>query len=205
MKTKIERFIIGVLLAPPAPVAFFLLGWWGSFEFIPEKWIPYGAIGGFLLGVVIDILILQKLIDRFDKLGMAFWSVVYLFYSIVFFGFSMGVPVLNAFLSLPAGLVIGSILAAENADIYRAHSTARRTAWFCTAVLLLICIASATIALLSESTASDLQGMLGLGFEITPGMILGLIGIGGLVLLVSGWLMANTAVRLTFKYFHSPI
>jgi hypothetical protein len=205
MKIKIERFIIGVLLAPPAPLAFFLLGWWGSYEFMPEKLIPYGAIGGLILGILIDILILQRLIDRYDKLGMAFWSVVYLFYSIVIFGFFMGVPIFNSLLSLPAGMLIGSILVAENADINRAYKTVRRTAWFCTAVLMLVCIASATIALLSESTASDLQSMLGLGFEVTPGMILGLIGIGGLVLLVSGWLMANTAVRLTFKYFQSQI
>jgi hypothetical protein len=72
-----------------------------------------------------------------------------------------------------------------------------RTAWFTTGVLVLVCIASAFIALASPSTAADLRGMLGLGFEVTQGMIIGLILIGGPALLAGCWVLSVASVRYT--------
>jgi hypothetical protein len=201
MNRKIERFFLALILAPPTPLALFLAGWWGAFQFLPEEWIPFVAISGLLLGILIDIFILRRLIDRVDHLSIVFWSAVYLFYSMGAFGFFMGVPVFNSFLSLPAGFVVGRKLAAEKADLLRVRRAARRTAWFSTGILAVVCVASATVALLSNSTASDLQHMLGLWFEVTPGMILGLIVIGGLALLALGWGLAVVSVRFSFTFF----
>jgi hypothetical protein len=202
MKTKLERFVLGLILAPPAPLALFLGGWWGTYEFLPGKWIPFGAICGLLLGILTDILILKKLIDRVDKLGMVFWTAVYLFYTMGVLGFSMGVPVFNILLSLPAGFIVGRRLAVDNADLTLVRKSARRTAWFSTGILALVCAVSAFLALLSKSTASDMQGMLGLRFEITSGMIIGLILVGVLVLLVMGWGLAVVAVRFSYTLLH---
>jgi hypothetical protein len=122
---------------------------------------------------------------------------VYLFYSIGVFGFFMGVPVFNTALAIPAGFVVGGRLAAENADRQQAWKTAQRTAWFTTGVLALVCAVSAFIALVSTSTAGDLRGMLGLGFEVSQAMIIGLILVGGTVLLSVCWGLTIFCVRLT--------
>jgi len=203
MKMNLEHFALGLILAPLAPLAGLLSCWSAAYAWLPETWIPFAAITGLLIGVVVDIFMLKKLLER--RLSLLLWVVVFLFYSVGVFGFSMGVPVLNTALAIPAGFVIGSRLAADNADRMRVRKNAQRTAWFTTAVLALICAASAMIALVSASTASDLRGMLGLGFEVTQGMIIGLILVGGAGLLAAGWGLSVASVRLTFSFLQSKV
>lgn len=114
----------------------------------------------------------------------------------------MGVPVIIAALALPAGFIMGSHLAATKADPIRLRRTALNTAWFVTVVLALACIASAIIALISPSTASDLRGMFSLKFEVTQSMILGLIFFGGSALLAIAWVLAVASVRITYRFLH---
>ncbi len=76
-----------------------------------------------------------------------------------------------------------------------------RTAAFTTSVLALVCIASASFALASESTPSDLNGMLGLPFTVTQPMIAGLIVGGGSALLVLNWWLAVKSVERKYEYF----
>ena len=205
MKTKLERFAFGLILAPLVPLALFMGGWWGAYELLPENWIPFGALFGLLLGLLADVFLLKKLIDRAYKLGLAFWVAVFLFYSIGVFGFCMGVPVFNAALAIPAGFVIGGKLASQGADKLQVRRAAGRTAWFTTGVLAFVCAASAFIALMSESTASDLRGMLGLGFEVTQGMIIGLILVGGAALLAVGWGLTVISVRFSHKFLQRKV
>jgi hypothetical protein len=117
----------------------------------------------------------------------------------------MGVPVVNVALAIPAGFVVGSRLAEENADLPRVRKTTRRAVWFTTGVLALICIASANIALASPSTPEDLRGMLRLGFEVTQGMLLGLILVGGAALLATGWGLAVASARLTYSFLQRKV
>jgi hypothetical protein len=198
MKIKLERFALGVILAPVAPLAGLLGCWWTAFALLPEKWIPFAMNPGLLAGILVDVFLLKKLLDR--RQSWLFWMAVFLFYSMGIFGFSMGVPVLNAALAIPAGFVAGSRLAADEVDRQHARRTARRTAWFTSGVLALVCAASAAIALASPSTANDLQGMLGLGFEVTQEMIVALILVGGAALLALCWGLSVAVVRLTYHF-----
>jgi hypothetical protein len=197
MKTKLERFALVVIIAPLVPLASLLVCWWSAYALLPEKWIFFAMIAGFLAGILADIFQLKKLLYR--RLSLPFWVAVFLFYSIGTFGFFMGVPVINAALAIPAGFVIGSRLAADNADWQQVRKAAQRTAWFTTSVLAFVCAASAFIALVSSSTANDLRGMLGLGFEVTQGMIISLILVGGAALLVVCWGLSVASVRLTYR------
>jgi hypothetical protein len=195
METKLERLAHGLMLAPLAPLAGLLCGWWSAYALLPEAWIPFAAIAGLLAGILADVFLLKKYFDR--RLSLTLWVAVYLFYSMGIFGFVMGVPVFNAALAIPAGFVVGSRLAAEHADPSQVRKAEMRTAWFTSGVLALVCAASAFIALASPSTADDLRGMLGLGFEVTQGMIIGLILIGGAALLAGCWGLSVASVRLT--------
>jgi hypothetical protein len=179
MKTKLERFIRVLILAPLAPLALFLGGWWLAYFILPEKWIPLGAILGFILGLLTDI---------------------FLFYSVGLFGFFMGVPIFNLALAIPAGFILGSRLASQRADEIGLRSVMRRAAGFTTIVLAFICMASAIIALADPYTAANLQGMFRLRFDVTRGMIIGLIVIGGALLLILNWLLASASVRFTYKF-----
>jgi hypothetical protein len=198
MMTKLERIALGLILAPATPLVGLLGGWWGAYALLPEKWIPLGAIAGLLAGILVDPFLLKKLLER--RPSLLLWGTVFLFYSVGIFGFFMGVPVVNAVLAIPAGFVIGSWLRAENANRPRAWKAAQRTAWFTSGVLAMICVASAFIALTDPYTASGLQHMLGLGFTVTQGMVIGLILAGGAGLLLVCWGLTVAAVWVTYKW-----
>ncbi len=199
MIPKLERFGLGLILGPLAPLAGLLVFWWAAYAGLPESWIPYAALAGLLLGILADVFFLKRWVGMAHRLGSKSWAVIFLFYSMGFFGFFMGVPVFNAALALPAGFVVGGKLASESADRLRVRKAAWQTAWFTTGVLALVCAASAFAALASASTASDLKGMLGLGFEVTQGMILGLILVGGALLLAVNAGLTFLSVRWTFR------
>jgi hypothetical protein len=200
MKTNIERFTLGIILAPIAPIAGLLGFWWASFALLPEKWISICALSGLALGILADLIILKKLITRAYQLGTVFWLAVLLFYSVGTFGFCMGVPLLNAALAVPAGFVVGGKLARETVDRVRLRSVTLRTCILTTSLMALVCATSAFVALMSPSTPSDLRGMLGLGFEVTPAMIWGLILVGGTGLLTVNWVLTGLSVHLTHRF-----
>jgi hypothetical protein len=203
MKTKLERFALGCILAPVLPLVGLMGCWWLGYTLLPEAWIPFVTIAGVLAGILADFFLLKRLLDH--RPGWPFWVAVFLFYSTGIFGMFMGVPVVNVALAIPAGFVVGSRLAEDNADPQRVRKTAQRTAWFTTGILALICIASACIALASPSTPYDLRGMLRLGFEVTQGMIIGLILVGGTALLATGWGLAVASVRLTYLFLQRKV
>ena len=204
MKTKMERFTLGLILAPLAPLALFMGFWWLSNTLLPEKWIPYGTLFGLFLGILADAFILKKLIARAYRLGTVFWLAVLLFYSIGTFGFFMGVPIFNAALAIPVGFVVGGKLAGEKVDGVRLRRASLQTCILTTVLMVLVCAASAFFALLSPSTPSDLRGMLRLGFEVTPAMIWGLILVGGVGLLVINWLLTSLAIHFTHRFLSTP-
>lgn len=203
MKTKLERSILGLILAPLMPLALLLGGWWLAYVLLPEAWIFLGALFGLLLGLLLDFPLLKKWINDADMLGIPFWAVVFVFYSIGLFGFFMGVPVFNLVLALPAGFILGSRLASQHADEMKLRVVSRRVSEFTTFVLALICAASAMIALADPFTEANLQGMLALPFDVTRGMVIGLIIVGGVVLLLLNWVLTFASVRITYKFLKS--
>jgi hypothetical protein len=203
MKTKIEHFILGCILSPMAPIAGLIGFWFLAYDFLPEKWIPICTICGLALGILADVFILKKLIRRAYQLSNGFWLAVLLFYSMGIFGLFMGMPVFNAALAVPAGFFVGAKLAREMADRSQVRRASIQTCVLTTVLMVLICAASAFFALMSPSTPGDLRGMLGLGFEVTPVMVWGLILVGGLGLLVINWALTGLSIRLTHRFLSS--
>jgi hypothetical protein len=196
---KIEIAVIGVIFGAVPIIACFLAGWWISIPFIPEKWIPLLAFTGLFIGVGIDSIFLKEWIRTAYSMKPLVWMMMYLFYSVGMFGMFMGVPVFNVGLALPVGFFIGGWLAHLNADSTRVARTARYTALYTTGVLAFLCIASAGIALASDSTRSDLHGMF--GFPITTAMLIGIIVGGGFFILVLQWWLVSRSITLVFRLF----
>ena len=198
---KIENAAIGIALGAVPVIACFLAGWWISVPLVPESRIFLCALAGLSLGVLVDVLFLGGWVRRAYSLKTWVWMAVYVFYSVGMLGFFMGVPVFNVILALPAGVFVGRWLAHTGADSTRMQKAARRAAVFTTSILGLVCVASATVALTARSTASDLQGMLGVSFQVTPAMILGIIVVGGSVILALDWWLTIRSVKRAYGYF----
>ena len=204
MHAKLEHLGIGLVLGPVAPLIGFLGMWWVTYSLLPEKWVPLGAISGLLFGVLVDFIFLKRRINIAHQLDIKLWGAIYLFYSICIFGFFMGVPVFNLGLTLPAGFIIGARLASQNAMPTRIKTVTRQTALFTTIVMFGICLASGLIALTDPYTAANLEGMLGLHFQLTQTMIIGIILVGGLILLILQWCLVNITIQKTFSFMKVP-
>jgi len=203
MRTKLERLFLGLIIAPLAPLSGLLGGWFIAYATLPENWIPPVTILGIALGILVDIFFLKKLLEHPYDLPPAFWLSILLFYAVGMFGFFMGVPVLNVFLAIPTGFVVGGWLAHKAADLAGVRAATIRTCILTTVILFLTCAGSASVALASPSTPHDLEGMLRLGFEVTQTMIWGLILVGGAVLLAVNWALTNFSVRFSYHFLRS--
>ncbi|MCX6254835.1 MAG: hypothetical protein NTV31_10210 [Bacteroidia bacterium] len=58
---------------------------------------------------------------------------------------------------------------------------------------------SGLLAISEETIGVELQKMLGLGFEVTSGMILAIILIGGLTLIVTQYYLTRIVITKTIK------
>ena len=198
---KIETVIIGLIFGAVPVIAGFLAGWWLSIPFVPEFLVVAGMLVGILAGILIDVAFLKKWIYRAYSLSPIIWVGIYLFYSIGIFGMFMGVPIFNVALAVPAGFFVGAYLAQQKAQFPQVQQASRRSSLVTTGILALVCAASAIIALSDPYTAGSLEGMLGLGFSVTPLMVIGLIVIGGSFILVLQWWLTKKSVELTYRYF----
>ncbi len=198
---KIETAALGVTLGAMPVIAGFLTGWWASIPFVPESAIWRCALAGLLLGLLIDAIFLRRWVRQAHSLKTWVWMAVYGFYSIMMLGFFMGVPVFNLLLALPAGVFVGGQLAYTRVAPAYVQRAARNAATFTVSILALVCLSSASIALASPSTASDLQSMLSLPFPVTSKMILGIILCGGLLMLALDWWLTIRCVKRAYKYF----
>lgn len=200
MMQRIEKAIIGMIIGAVPVIACFLAGWWISISLVSESRIFQYALTGLLLGILVDVIFLRNWVRHAYTMKLWVWMGIYGFYSIGMFGFFMGFPVFNVMLALPAGVFVGRWLTHRSVDPARMRKAAQQTAVFTTSVLGLVCIASASIALLDPSVALDLQGMLGLPFPVTPVMILGIILSGGTLLLAIGWWLTVESVKRVYQF-----
>lgn len=196
---RLENTIIGIGIGAVPIIACFIAGWWLSLPFVPETKIFLYALAGFLFGTLIDIIFLRNWIKHAFTMKLWIWMGIYGFYSIGLFGLFMGFPIFNLFLALPAGIFIGRRLTHQGVDPNRMRKVAQQTAIFTTIIMGLVCITSASIALLDQSVAADLQGMLKLPFPVTTSMIIGIIVIGGTLILAFEWWLTIKSVRCGYK------
>ena len=201
---RLERLTVALALGGIPPLVGLLAGWWGSVPLVAERWIWLGALLGLLVGTLVDALYLRRWVRRAPELSWWSWAAVYIFYTAGAYGSFMGVPVPLAALALPAGIIVGSRLARTGALASRGAPVAanasathltRRACGFTTGVMAAACIASAALSLTDPHTAANLEGMLGLPFDVTPAMILGLILVGGAGLLIVQWWITALTIR----------
>lgn len=196
---KLETAVLAVVLGAVPVIAGFVAGWWASIPLVPESTIWWFAAAGLACGVTVDALFLRGWIRRAWSMNTGIWMVIYGFYSVGMLGFFMGAPVFHVVLALPAGLFVGRRLALGGAAAAAVNRAARNAARFTVSVLTVVCLISASLALASPSTPSDLRGLLALPFAVTWPMVLILIVGGGASLLTIDWWLTIRCVNLSYR------
>ena len=198
---KADKYFLSFIYAPIIPIILFLSGWWVSLPFYRDNRITIFALTGLAAGILIDILFRRKLINEGYRRSVLLNSVIFLFYSVMGFGFFMGVPVFHPALGIIAGLYIARKSFINGASAVEFCQSIRVCAFFCTIVLFFVCASSGAIALWDPYTGANLKGMFRLDFEITRPMIFGIIFIGGAMLLVAQYLLIIYLGTKAMKYF----
>jgi len=194
---KANKWILGIVFGAVIPIFTFLLFWWSSLPFIKNnKVVMIIAISGLLFGLLIDFIIKHFLGNNYFKISLKVLIGVYIFYSTCLFGFFMGVPIFHPILGIIAGYYWGRRLIFQQANNETIQREIRKVSIFTSLIISLICLLSATIALIDKYTASNLKGMFNLSFDITLPMLLGFIIIGGLFLIgFQYWLTKMTIIK----------
>jgi len=195
---RLVRLILFAALGAVPPIAGLLIGWWGTFAVLPERGVAVAALLGLAAGLILDALLLRRAVHRALSSPLWMWAALYLFYAVGLFGVFMAVPVFIVLLGIPAGMAFAGRLAAAGTSPSELRRSSLRASAFTTGVLVVACAASAALALSDPYTAGNLEGMLGLPFEVTPAMIVALILVGGAGLLVTQWILTWAAVRWTY-------
>jgi hypothetical protein len=195
MLAGIERLFLSVIIGFIFPILLGLAGWWGSIPFVPEKSILYFALGGFLLGVLVDMVFLRRWTRNALRAPLLWPILVYLFYSAGMFGFFMGVPALNVVMGPLGGYYMGMHLRAKNAQKDDVERKAKQTSFFAALVLAVACAAALVIASLDPSLAANISGMFALTEPINKTTILTLSTAAGAGLVVLEYAITRASVK----------
>ena len=180
------------------PVLFFLIFWWGSVLLTDNiTMVAAASLAGLVLGLMLALLVRWYWKMDVFELRPGILMAIYIFYSLCMFGFFMGVPLLHPVLGLLAGAYWATRMIGSDVPPQDHPASIKRVASFTAMVMGGICCLSAFFALNSESTPSDMQGMLELPFTVTQPMIIALIIAGGAFLVVlQYWLTKMIMTRI---------
>lgn len=176
----IERLGSRVVLGTIAPVSLMLAGWWGALGLLGDSLlIPYAALGGFALGLVVDVTVLRSRMDSLFSLSTAALIFIAVFYAFMIYGFFMGLPVPILLVSLGWGYVAARPRDGRLGERGRRVCAASRGSAL---IMSVMCCVTAWLAFSQPSIASEVRGMLGLSFTPTIGFLAVFSLVGGLAL-----------------------
>jgi len=144
-------------------------------------------------------MFLKRWINKRYVLPIWFVIGIYILYNIGLFGVFMGFPVFNVLLGLLAGYYFGNRICSNKIQQDKHSKLINQVSLFTGLIMIFICISSGFIALVGSGVGYDIQGMLGLGFEVTKPMIWSITLIGGFVLILLQILLTRITMIKTIK------
>ena len=149
-------------------------------------------------GVAIDIVFLKKWVRNAYKTNSKILAAIYIFYSVIAIAMCMGIPIFHFAICIAAGLYIARKMHFIGADEQTRKQAFKRMAFFCGAVMALICGLVTLWAIAGRMIGYRLETPL-LSFTFTIPIFFAVVLTGGATLvLLQYWLTMITA-RLTFK------
>jgi hypothetical protein len=196
---KPDRFIFSILFGITIPLISFILSWWTAFVFTGDlKIIKISALSGLAAGIIISFF--YKIINKPDIYGLSVpvLILVYLFYNAVLFAMFMGVPFFHLLLGIAAGYYWSKYIRYHK-EITNYRAEIQRISIFTSLITGVVCLFSASIALLNKSTTSDLKGMFRLPFEISQSMLVILLITGGFAMVVVQYILVKVIMKKTLN------
>jgi len=181
--------VIGLVL----PAAFLLAGWWGSLPFAQEEHIRTCALGGFLLGLALNLVFLKRWTLSALSAPLVWPALIYLFYSVCVFGFFMGVPIGNFALGPLGGYYMGMRLRHQGADAAASRHGAHAAGIFSALILTAFCAAALLLASRDAYLAENIRGMLRLPTPVGKPAILMFSFFTGIILVVIEYFLTRAA------------
>ena len=195
---KLESLVVGTFVAILVPVCLFFAAWWLSVGIAPERYIFACALGGLVLGAVLDVLFVRRWTSRAYRAPLLALMLLSIFGSVVTYAVFMGVPVGILVPGAVAGAYIGRRLVFAGAAGDAAARTIRRTGFFAAGVIACAAAFSAYLVLRYPFAAADLERMFRLKFMVTRPMIIALVAIGGPALVACQYWLTTRAARIAY-------
>jgi hypothetical protein len=196
---KTDKIIFGLILGTFFPFLFALIGIGVGFYLSKEHGIPYFFAAGIIAGIIADLFLLKRILANLFDLN--YWLLVgfYILCNIFIYGAFMGFPVCNLVMGLVIGFYSGRRITVKNIISPEREILIKKASVFSALIMLIICISSAYLALHEKTIAEELQGMLGLKFVPSNGLIIGGIISGGIALIILQYLITLTVQIKTLK------
>ena len=165
---RTESIVVGLLLGLACPLLTFVLCWWTTavihmcFPRVPVQAVITAAITGLGIGIVLDIVYLQRWINVFYTANVWILVTVYLGLCTVGVAFFMGLPVGTFLLGIGANVYVGRRLHHSQTDSAAATSTLRKAAIFAAWVTTMGALPIGLLALADQGVLEFLETLLGL-------------------------------------------
>lgn len=197
---RFEKIFIGLIFGCTFPLLFGLLSviTWFYIDKSENRVIIY-ITAGLLFGLIIDLKFLKGWIKHRFDLPLWYIAGIHIFYNICVYGFFMGFPVFNLLLGLIAGYYFGNRIIYNKIQPEKRSKQINKVSLFTGLIMTLICVSSAIIGLTDKTIGGNIQGMLGLDFEITKAMILTLIFVGGFSLIIFQYFVTRLTIIKTIR------
>jgi len=206
--SKFETFVLGLVFAP-APISFCFCGaWFTSFiiykQFgLNEKVIPVSALSGFVVGLIIATIFLKRLVKNAYEFSNKILAVFFIYYSILAFCFGMGIPVLNYFLGIIAGIYIVRKMCYLRADETEYKRNIKKTAIFTSVIMLIICSLMVLIGIAGHINGKNFEAifksLFGLELTINTAGFVGIILFGACAMILLQYWLTKLSAKITFK------
>jgi hypothetical protein len=194
---KFDKFLLGLLLGSASPLLLIMVCFIFWFFFFQSWNVFIFILTGLVAGIFIDLLFFNRTMAKILELPVWILIGLYLFYNIGLYGMFMGFPVFNLSMGIIAGYYYGLKIKYLNLPSDQSKQLTKKVSLFTTIVMLLICISTAVLALREKTIGLEVQGMLNLNFEVTKGMIILIILLGGLSLISLQYFVTKQMIKIT--------
>ena len=196
-----EKAFLLLVFGGIAPIGFLLCGWWGAFLYAPESLIPYFALGGLAIGLLLDVLFLRRWLQMAYRFHPVTLVAIYLYYSVGMFGFFMGVPLFNTLLGPLAGFYTGRRIRITNPADRKAIIL--RVSLFTAFVLALACLAAILLAAAEPTLAANIHGMVldmtQLNINLDNHTILAISSVAGIGLVIAEYYLTSLVIKKVIR------
>jgi hypothetical protein len=166
--------------------------------FLEEKGIAYWALGGLIVGLIIDCLFVKSCITKAYQMNSKILAALYIFYSIGVLGFCMGIPILEFPLGMAAGAYAARKIYHTKAGPEEFERSVKKMSIFAAAVMVLICCLMALWAIAGQMLGADIQ-LPHLSFTLTLPLFVAVVLTGGAILVLLQYWLTSISAKVAFR------